>query len=57
MRRAALLLALALGGCAAATPFEYRAADSIPEGPGLISGKAGAFTFRPDYFFSAGSDM
>ena len=46
MRPAALLLALALGGCAGATPFEYRAADEIPEGPGIFSGRDGAFTLR-----------
>ncbi|HKX38203.1 MAG TPA: hypothetical protein VJN20_06095 [Burkholderiales bacterium] len=57
MRAATFLLVLALGGCAGAAPFEYRAADEIPEGPGLLTGKDGAFTLRTDYLFSAGSDM
>ncbi|MGQ0545116.1 MAG: hypothetical protein ACT4P3_07260 [Betaproteobacteria bacterium] len=39
------LLAAALGGCGAA-PLEYRAAQDLPEGPGMFSGAAGAFVFR-----------
>lgn len=35
-----------LGGCASA-PFEYRAQTDIPEGPGMLTGAAGAFTLRP----------
>jgi hypothetical protein len=35
-----------LGGCAAA-PFEYRAQTDIPEGPGMLTGAAGAFSLRP----------
>jgi hypothetical protein len=45
----ALLAAAAaaiLGGCAAA-PFEYRAQTDIPEGPGMLTGAAGAFALRP----------
>ena len=38
--------AVILGGCAAA-PFEYRAQNDIPEGPGMLSGAAGAFSLRP----------
>jgi len=35
-----------LGGCTAA-PFEYRAQTDIPEGPGMLTGAAGAFSLRP----------
>lgn len=45
----ALLAAAAaaiLAGCAAA-PFEYRAQTDIPEGPGMLTGAAGAFSLRP----------
>ena len=35
-----------LGGCASA-PFEYRPQTDIPEGPGMLTGAAGAFTLRP----------
>jgi hypothetical protein len=38
--------AVILGGCAAA-PFEYRAQTDIPEGPGMLTGAAGAFSLRP----------
>lgn len=39
-----------LGGCADvpfAHPFEYRAQTDIPEGPGMLTGAAGAFSLRP----------
>ncbi len=42
----AAVCAVVLGGCAAA-PFEYRAQTDIPEGPGMLTGAAGAFTLRP----------
>ena len=38
--------AVIIGGCAAA-PFEYRAQTDIPEGPGMLTGAAGAFSLRP----------
>ena len=46
MRALAAALAVILGGCATA-PFEYRAQTDIPEGPGMLSGAAGAFSLRP----------
>jgi hypothetical protein len=33
----------ALAGCADARPFEYTPGDEIPDGPGLLTGEAGAF--------------
>jgi hypothetical protein len=36
----------ALCGCAAA-PYEYRPHTDIPEGPGMLTGAAGAFPLRP----------
>jgi hypothetical protein len=36
----------ALCGCAAA-PYDYRAHSEIPEGPGMLTGAAGAFSLRP----------
>ncbi|MCD6044515.1 MAG: hypothetical protein K0R40_4118 [Burkholderiales bacterium] len=38
--------AVIIGGCAAA-PFQYRAQTDIPEGPGMLTGAAGAFSLRP----------
>lgn len=35
-----------LSGCAVA-PFEYRPQTDIPEGPGMLTGAAGAFSLRP----------
>lgn len=48
MRLAACRLGVVvmLGGCAA-TPFDYRSHNEIPEGPGMLSGEAGAFSLRP----------
>ena len=46
----AAVCAVILGGCAAqpvAHPFEYRPQTDIPEGPGMLTGAAGAFTLRP----------
>ena len=47
MRQPAILLCLALAGCAA-RPFEYRSQNEIPEGPGFLTGEAGAFVLRTD---------
>ncbi len=41
------LAAVSLAGCAAA-PFDYRSSNEIPEGPGLLSGTAGAFVYRSE---------
>jgi len=45
-----LLLALALAGCAG-EDFDYVAADEIPPGQGLFTGKSGALTV-----FAGGGD-
>jgi len=41
-----LALCAALGGCGAA-PLDYHPAGEIRPGPGLFTGKEGAFVFRP----------
>ena len=46
MRALLAACAMALGGCSVA-PFEYRAQTDIPEGPGMLTGAAGAFSLRP----------
>lgn len=46
----AAVCAVILGGCAArpfAHPFEYRPQTDISEGPGMLTGAAGAFSLRP----------
>ena len=37
------ILAVCLTGCAGAEPFEYRSDTELKQGPGLFSGKDGAF--------------
>lgn len=39
-------LAASLAACSSA-PFDYRSQSEIPGGPGLFSGKEGAFVYRP----------
>lgn len=46
MRAALIAAGLAALGACAAEPFEYRAQTEIPEGPGLLTGAAGAFSLR-----------
>ena len=47
MRLAACLAAAAALAACSAAPFEYRSQTEIPEGPGMLSGEAGAFSLRP----------
>jgi len=49
MVRNVLLFAVVavLAGCGGKT-FDYRPASEIPEGPGMFSGKEGAFVFSTD---------
>ena len=41
------LLSAALAGCSA-TPFQYRPVTEIPDGPGMLTGKEGAFVMNTD---------
>ena len=47
MRAALIAAGLAALGACAAEPFAYRAQTEIPEGPGMLTGAAGAFSLRP----------
>lgn len=42
-----LALAASLAGCSAG-PLDYHSQAEIPSGPGLLSGKEGAFVYRAE---------